>query len=774
MKKNNSIFISIFSLLVLLNAPLSLAAQSISEKKALLRQYDSDFDLETSALLREVNQEIKENKDLLLDLHLEAQELFKYGASENLFEELLRKIQRVRQSIVDIQEEWRVNITEKGLDESYSTWNLPDTTLGQLIIDYGTSEYIYLIPPDVASVKLSINSSLPLPRESWEKVLFLILESNGIGIKQRNSFLKELYFLQENYFGTQHITNNRNDLPYYPEHARICFILDPKTIEIKEAQELLEKFANPQHTSFHLVGKSILILSTVEPLLELLKVYDFIEKKQPEKEYRIIPLKKIAPDEMEKILLSIFQSDSSSNELTNPPQSLRILTLKNHLNSLFISGPKEDVQKSIDVIHSLEEQMISTKEKTVFWYTANHSSAEDLAKVLSKVYPLMLTQDSSGSSSNIIEEQLMEAASQQYMLASSQNTSAQHLQFGNFIVDAKTGSLLMVVEKQLIPQLKELLHKLDIPKKMVRIEALLVEKKVKNSNHLGINLLKMGSKAELKHSTGLVWAETSAKKGILDFFLSRQKTDTGIPAYDLTYRFLLSHEDIQVNASPSITTVNQTPAKIEIVEEISINTGTNVIKDDSANSVLQDSFTRADYGIIIEVTPNIHLRSDDNKDDSDFITLSTDIRFDSTSASSVSRPDVTKRHIKNEVRIADGQTVIIGGLRRKDIGDNNQKVPFLGELPGIGKIFGSSEMNDSKTEMFIFLTPKIISDPSEEFEKIKIQELKKRPGDLPEFLRALEQAQQMEKSWLMEGTFTMLFGRPEKAQPYYGEFDGKE
>ncbi len=51
--------------------------------------------------------------------------------------------------------------------------------------------------------------------------------------------------------------------------------------------------------------------------------------------------------------------------------------------------------------------------------------------------------------------------------------------------------------------------------------------------------------------------------------------------------------------------------------------------------------------------------------------------------------------------------------------DNQEKVPFLGELPGIGKLFGTSKLTDHNTEMFIFITPTIISDPKEDLERLR-------------------------------------------------------
>ena len=124
----------------------------------------------------------------------------------------------------------------------------------------------------------------------------------------------------------------------------------------------------------------------------------------------------------------------------------------------------------------------------------------------------------------------------------------------------------------------------------------------------------------------------------------------------------MTQDDIQINASPSVVAINQTPATIAIVEEISIDTGIYNVETISGVT-LEKAFTRAQYGITIDITPTIHITDDVN--DPNYVTLETDLTFDTVHGGLISeRPDVTRRHITNEVRIPDGQTVILGGLRR--------------------------------------------------------------------------------------------------------------
>jgi general secretion pathway protein D len=223
----------------------------------------------------------------------------------------------------------------------------------------------------------------------------------------------------------------------------------------------------------------------------------------------------------------------------------------------------------------------------------------------------------------------------------------------------------------------------------------------------------------------------------------------------------MSQEDIRINASPSVTTVNQVPAKVSIVEELSVNNGAAPIETSNGTIAFENSYTRNQYGINIVMTPTIHEADPEDTDDHRFITLETHVNFDTINSDINDRPKVNRRSVENQVRVLDGETVILGGLRKKTGEDNTEKIPFLGEIPGIAKFFGTSRLTDELTEMIIFITPRILLDSKAEMEKFRQEELKKRPGDVPEFLQKVLDARRLEKRKVFENSAKLLFGTNE-------------
>jgi general secretion pathway protein D len=843
---------------LLLGIPsFSLFSQSIEEKKANLKSSESDLDHETESYLLQINKETQEIHLHLQHLYDEVFRLYQEDAPSGEYRVLLEQINEQKRHLTQLENTWRELVTRGNRTEGYGLWHAPETTLEQLIIDYGSQDYVYLIPPEVGGIKLSIDSNLPIPRAAWSDMLELILNQNGVAIRTLNPYLRQLYLTKQNNAYLKLITNNREDLEVLPPNARVSFVLSPEPSEVRRTFAFLEKFINPNTTHIQILGRDILLVGPSGEIQDLLRLYDFISVNRSEKEYRLLPVYKLQADEMAKILGVIFdqtetpiampssasKSSGSSSSQTSFPSSdsngLRIIVLQNMAQALFVVGTREEVRKAEEIVLNVEGQIGGARDKVVFRYTVKHSDPEELADVVYRVYSLMITTGTGvdeiqgngpGSSENVQNKVVVvdnngggppppgipppqkEPPSSLYQQEGFYQEGgfivnpapAQPRVFApnepnnnrdNFIVDAKTGAIVMVVEADILPKLKDLLRKLDVPKKMVQIETLLFEKVLNRENSFGLNLLKIGESAFNKNATGSFFnnlfprgPEHSAARsntGVFEFMFSRKATDCGIPAFDLVYRFLLNQDDVQINSNPSLVTINQTPATIAINEDISINTG--VFEVETAKGVtLKDAFTRAQYGITISIKPTIHLSQCEEDDlEYDYVTLETDITFDTIHGGGKSdRPNVTRRHITNQVQVPDGDTVILGGLRRKVSNDAREAIPFLGELPGLGKLFSINTLKDSNTEMFVFITPHIIKDPKEQLTCLRQELLCLRPGDVPYFLECVEEAHRYDKTRLMEGSMTLLFGRPREhyymldsavgcGEEHCGEYDGR-
>lgn len=823
-----------------------LEAQTIAEKKANLSHTGGDLSPEAEKFLYQVNRQLEQKQLELREFYRQAQALFQKNAPACAYEDLLKSINKVKESINQLENEWREMAISSSGGEAYALMHQPDTTLEQLVIDYGSHDFVYLIPPEIASIPFSVDSNLPIPRAAWNQMLELILKANGVGYEQLNPFLRRLFIMSEKKLGLQVITNRRQDLSAFPSNARVAFVLTPEPTDSRRISFFLNNFVDPDRTVVQLAGRDIILIGDVGEVQELLKLYDFVSTNRGDREYKAVGLSKVPANEMARVLQAIFGGggDDDFEEIPPPPMpnqggkpgplprppmprfervsndsetnGLRVITLEEIAQAIFLIGTREEIRKAEQIIADVEEQVGEARERTIFWYMTKHSDPEDLAEVLSRVYYLMVSTGTGSdgpiplpgnSQSNAEADARISIApppiiplpppQRQYIDGFYQEgnfpinpTPVEPPIAGplrprsnrpNFIVDYKTGAIVMVVEVDLLAKLKELIKRLDVPKKMVQLDVLLFEKRLAKKNNFGLNLLRIGSCATNTNRGcfsffDFIDPETRNPIG-LGTFLFSQKKHGNVPAYDFIYNFLLTQDDVTINSAPSVVTVNQTPAYIAIQDEISINTGIFEVAT-TGGATLKDSFVRSQYGITMKIVPTIHQISEDDEDyndDVDMITLDSDIVFDTIQpGDDPTRPDVTRRKIKNETRVPDGQAVILGGLRRKVTDDAREAIPFIGEIPGIGKLFSSTFLTENSTEMFIFITPKIINDPVEDLYRIRMEELCKRPGDIPEYLCHLYAAREYEKNRLFEGWMTMLFGPcPERCIDTEGEYDGR-
>ena len=150
----------------------------------------------------------------------------------------------------------------------------------------------------------------------------------------------------------------------------------------------------------------------------------------------------------------------------------------------------------------------------------------------------------------------------------------------------------------------------------------------------------------------------------------------------------------KVVSSPRVITADQQKALIEQGEEIPYQVATS----SGATSI---QFRKAN--LKLEVTPQITPEGS--------VILDVDVTKDSRGAAAGSAGfAINTKHVQTKVLVENGGTVVIGGIFEQNDRDDVSKVPFLGDIPYLGNLFKTRTKSSTKTEMLIFLTPKVVSD----------------------------------------------------------------
>lgn len=731
----------------------------------------------------QANGELQTIRDEIDHLYRNAQGLFQENARSDEYQALLERINQKKDLLYQRETEFKDRYSQLHTPqkEEFALFDQEDTTIGQLISEYGSKDFLYIVPNEVSSIKIALQSAIAIPRESWQEMIDLILQYNGVGVAQINPFARQLFLLNKDLITCNRITTRQEQLALIPSASRVMHIFEAPVENIKNTFFFFDRFRDPKRTFVYQIGAKIALVGTKEDIVRLIEMYDGAFDDESERITRVLSLQKLSPDEMRNILKAFFGGLAENTTLMGKnPSELSVLPLIQE-SGIVLVGPKKLVERAMEIVKETECQLVDPSEMTVFWYVCRHSDPNDIADILEQVYASLMK---FGLESTDKKETKEQQASRDVLLNEltppPYNTidpvtrglvnppkvqtpdpqgPQKTVKLKNFIPYGKAGGIMMVVRKDTLDRLKDLLKMLDVPKKMVHFEVILCEKRTNMQTNSGLNLLRIGTNALNQVAGGLDFLNQSTQpnRGILEFFFSRPSSKA-FPAFDLTYNFLMNQEDIRIHSSPTVTTINQTPATIAIVEEISINNGAAAVNNTGGSVSYQDSYSRAQYGVTLVMTPTVHDPEPDDDENRNYITIDADVTFDTIKSDVAYKPDVNRRHVINQVRVLDGETIIMGGLKRKDSNDKSEKLPFLGEIPGLAKVFGASQMTDQMTDMYIFITPRVIKNSKADLEAIRQEELCRRPGDLPLFLECRKEARLKQKKKLFEQSLKLLNG----------------
>jgi type IV pilus assembly protein PilQ len=277
---------------------------------------------------------------------------------------------------------------------------------------------------------------------------------------------------------------------------------------------------------------------------------------------------------------------------------------------------------------------------------------------------------------------------------------------GSIVVDGRTNSIVVSDIPENMATLQSLVTELDDPTSQVLIEARIVEFSEDAATELGLNWgykdFEPGENGNGEYSYGSTF--NAQREGFLELTFGKFTSFEAIQ--DLTAMLSVMQKDgkAQVLAEPSILTLDNKEASIEITEHIALAKKTTY-REGGQEQTVEPIF--GDVGVTLKVTPNI------NTDE--FVTLKVEPVVSSAQKSSFfpdEAVDTRKRSAMTTVMVKDGETIVIGGLLRKDVVETRFKVPLLGDIPILGYLFSKSILSDTTTEVVLFLTPRILGSES--------------------------------------------------------------
>jgi len=284
---------------------------------------------------------------------------------------------------------------------------------------------------------------------------------------------------------------------------------------------------------------------------------------------------------------------------------------------------------------------------------------------------------------------------------------------GSVIYETRTNQLFVTDIPSKLEEIQAMIAKIDIPVRQVLIEARIVEADDTFGRSLGVKLggrYTGGSSPGVAVGGNLSAAPAGGVAGLgANNFVNlpaqgQNNYDAGSFAVSLFGSSVNRFLNLEISAleadgkgkivsSPRVITADQVKALIEQGEELPYQTATS-----SGATALQ--FRKAN--LKLEVTPQITPEGN--------VILDVDVNKDSVGRVTAAGFAIDTKHVKTQVLVENGGTVVIGGIFEQSERNDVTKIPLLGDVPVVGNLFRTTTRSANKTELLVFITPKVITD----------------------------------------------------------------
>lgn len=453
---------------------------------------------------------------------------------------------------------------------------------------------------------------------------------------------------------------------------------------------LLKPLVNKQgHIAAYEATNSIIIADYVGNLSRIKSILLELDK-NPADTFELIPLDNTSANEVARILGSMWRGD---NQMSKSFSAIAV----ERSNSILLRGQIgviEQIKRVIDRLDSNSSQ--SSNLKVIY---LKYAKAEDLTGILEKV-------------AESLEEEIPSESSKK------NKTS---IGFHN-----DTNALIISAQPDILKSLESVISQLDIRRAQVLVEALIVEISDKLARDLGVQFLFTGDGESSPIATqrfgtpnpdliSTIGAETSEDSTISSTMQTRAANSLlaldglaiGVARYKASgtsfatiLNLIAQDADSNVLSTPSIMTMDNEEASIVVGQEIPITTGETL---SGSNSNPFRSVTRQEIGVKLVVRPQI------NEGNAVKMYINQEVSSIFGPLGEMSTDLITnKRNIKTTVLVEDGETIVLGGLIDDDVQESVKKVPFLGDIPLLGRLFKTTSITRTKRNLMVFLRPTIV------------------------------------------------------------------
>lgn len=566
-----------------------------------------------------------------------------------------------------------------------ATINLRDADIRAFASDVAkiTNKTIVLDPRIKGTVTVVSNQDLSI-KETYA-VFLSVLRVHGYAAIENNGVVK----VMPESGGRQDFSSGRPDLD-----SLTTEVIRLNQANARNLTPLLKPLINKQgHIAAYEATNTLIIADYVGNLTRIKNLLAELDK-NPTDYFELVPLINTSANEISRILNSVYEGTKSSSL-----NSYSVIAVDGS-NSVLLRGQKSLINQFKEVIEDLDSSNFESSNLKVIYL--KYAQAAEVASILENVAKnLEGEKESSGDIKGI-------------------TTSISFHQ--------DTNSLVISAQPDILKSLKSVITQLDIRRAQVLVEALIIEVSDQLARDLGVQLLYSGdgknSPAAVQRfgnpnpdliaitgsqlslegniSSNLTTTASNSLLGLEGMAAGIARIKNDGESFAAILNIITNDADSNVLSTPSIMTMDNEQASIIVGQEIPITTGETLSMN---NSNPFRTVQRQEVGVKLTVTPQI------NEGNAVKLVINQEVSSVVGPITAAATDLITsKRQIQTTVLVEDGDTIVLGGLIDDDVQEIEKKIPILGDIPLIGRLFKSTSTSRSKRNLIVFMRPTIIRD----------------------------------------------------------------
>lgn len=603
-------------------------------------------------------------------------------------------------------------------------------------------EFNYVISHEVrTNVTLNINSTLTR-RELWEAFDRMLNLAYATAYRD-GQLLRIVHINHSNRQGDQRVANDGVG------NSEIVFRL-LNHITAREAINQIRPFMGSGSTVVEgYRAQMVVFADSSDNIPKLQQILDIIDNPGRRAWPRaVIPCVNIQPSkvaaELSQVLPVLGFTLATPATRGETPGSVYITGI-DRLQLLVASAATEEALKLVREWVGTLDSTDNEEEERVYVYKVANSKAQQLAQALSVIFTTqgstLIVDTSSGNSRT---QQLStpttkvansgNSGSAQFTRAGTNNdlnttTTVQSNIFTTpvrIFADGIYNRLVIRTTPRVYRVMKALLSRLDSVPAQVLLQVLIVEVTLNDGNEFGVEFNFKGSGGGTLNSVGTNYTQLHPNAGVdtgANFYIANPNDPDEKFAY---IRALATRNKIKVISSPQLLVSSNTEARIQIGNDVPLVSGSIVSADSSGTA--SNTYDYRETGIIMTMTPQVT--------SSNLISLEIKQEVSEPVTNTISTakdtPVIQMREIETAMTIANGKTMVMGGMIQEKLSDDLNSIPIISDIPYLGRLFGNTNQSTTRTEMLVLVTGYIVD------EKGKVEEMIKRYNEAVKTLSKFE------------------------------------